>query len=500
MRTMKTAGLLAIVAAAVMVPLYGEVGRAPVRHPEWARMVLRALELEDDLPADAPTRLLFSTLSWKQSLAYPADRYLRARGVEVTGPANDREVVAANGAAEVAYPLMVVRAGDYRLRVEMAGDPARSAEADITPTGDVQPLRTFTVAPPAVAGWVDVGTAHLDPGGYSAALMLPAGSTLHRLEVAPQCLAAVEPVGGWQDQAVATAEDVAVTTLQALDLAWELPPAAAAVEFVASDFRVTSESSMVAAAGGEDGLWLRSGPRGVQALLVVDLPEAGLYTLSTFGLASAAQGWLVDSCRKTILCPQAAASAGPTWRPVTTAAFTAGRHSFLVTLPPGAALGRARLERKKDTAFDYVATLRRLGFDVGEAGPIARERAVAAMEFLRDRRRGLERTACGDVLTPETLEAGLAEPAVPLGPGRPIVAGRPPGDVGVPLPPPVTTPLPPPVTVPPVTVPPVTTPPGPPPTTPPGPPGPPPTTPPGPPPTVPPQPPGSPVTPTPPPD
>jgi hypothetical protein len=494
---MKTAGLLAIVAAAVMVPLYGEVGRAPVTHPEWARMVLRALELEDDLPAEAPPRLLFSTLSWKQSLSYPAERYLRARGVEVVGPANAREVVAANGAAEVAYPLTVVRAGDYRLRVEMAGDPARPAGADITPTGEVEPLRAFTVAPPAVVGWVDVGTAHLDPGGYSAALMLPPGSALHRLEVAPRCLAAVEPVGGWQDGAVATAEDVAVTTLQALDLAWELPPAAAAMEFVASDFRVTSAATIAAASAGDDGLWLRAGPRGVQALLVVDLPETGLYTLSTFGLASAAQGWLVDSCRKTILCPQASAPTGPAWRPVTTAAFTAGRHSFLVTLPAGGALGRVRLEKKKDTAADHVATLRRLGFDVGPTGPVARDRAVAAMEFLRDRRRGLERTACGDVVEPEALEAGLAEPAAPLGPARPIVAGQPPGGVGVPLPPPVTTPNPPPVTVPPPTVPPVTTPPGPPPTTPPGPP---PTTPPGPPPTVPPQPPGSAVTPTPPPD
>jgi hypothetical protein len=495
---MKTAGLLAIVAAAVMVPLYGEVGRGPVTHPEWARMVLRGLELEDDLPPDAAARLVFSTLSWKQSLAYPADRYLRARGIEVVGPAGAREVVAANGSAEVAYPLTVVRAGDYRLRLEMAGDPARPAGADITPTGDVQPLRAFSVVPPAVAGWVDVGTTHLDPGGYSAAVMLPPGSTLHRLEVAPRCLAAVEPVGGWHDGAVASTDDVAVTTLQALDLVGELPPAAAAIEFVASDFRVTSSATMAAVPSNEDGLWLRAGPRGVQALLVVDLPDAGLYTLSTFGLPSAAQGWLVDSCQKTILCPRPAAGpAGPTWRPVTTAAFTAGRHSFVVTLPPGAALGRARLERKKDATTDYVSTLRRLGFDAGALGPVTRDRAVAAMEFLRDRRRGLEHSACGDLLPPETLEAGLAEPALPAGPTRPIVAGQPPGGVGVPLPnPPVPTPNVPPVTVPPVSVPPVTTPPGPPPTTPPGPP---PTVPPGPPPTVPPQPPGSPVTPTPPP-
>ncbi|HVR71135.1 MAG TPA: hypothetical protein VMT87_09860 [Vicinamibacteria bacterium] len=498
MRTLKMAGLLAIVAAAVMVPLYGEVGRAPVTHPEWARMVLRALELEDDLPADATARFVFSTLSWKRSLTYPADRYLRARGVDVVGPPGARELVAANGAGEVAYPLTVVRAGDYRLRVEMAGDPARPGTADITPLGDVRPLREFALAPPAVPGWVEVGTAHLDPGGYSAALTLPAGSALQRVEVAPRCLAAIEPAGGWRDEAVASSEDVAVTALQALDLVWELPPAAAAIEFVATDFRVTSDSptlGTVAAESGQDGLWLQAGPRGVQALLVVDLPEAGLYTLSTFGPAHTAQGWLVDSCQKAILCPQVAAPAGPAWRPVTTAAFTAGRHSFMVTLPPGAALGRVRLERKKDAAADHVATLRRLGLDPGPPGPVARDRAAAAMEFLRDRRRPLEQTACGDLPPPQALEAGLAEPAVPEGPGQPIVAGQPPGGVGVPLPGPAD-PAGPPVTVPPVTVPPVTTPPGPPPTVPPAPP---PTTPPGPPPTIPPQPPGSPVTPTPPP-
>jgi hypothetical protein len=253
----------------------------------------------------------------------------------------------------------------------------------------------------------------------------------------------------------------------------------------------------VAAVSGPDGLWLRAGGRGVQALVVVDLPEAGLYTLSTFGVASTAQGWLVDSCQKAILCPRADAEpAGPAWRPVLTSLFTAGRHSFQVTLPPGAALGRVRLERKKDAPADHVATLARLGFDAGAPGPVARDRAVAAMEFLRSRRRALAESACGDVPPPDTLEAGLAEPASPEGPGRPVVAGQPPGDVGVPLPGPRPSPPGPPVTAPPVTVPPVTIPPGPPTTVPPGPPA---TVPPGPPPTVPPQPPGSSVTPTPPP-
>jgi hypothetical protein len=498
MRTLKAVGLLTLVAAALMVPLYGS--NAPVIHPEWGRMLLRALDLEDDLPPDPGPRLVFSTLSWKNSLAYPADRYLRARGVDVVGPAGARHLVAARGAGEVAYPLAVVRAGDYRFRVQMAGDPTLPGSADITPTGAARPTREFTLVPPAVPGWVDVGVAHLDPGGYTAAVVMPAGSSLQRVEVAPRCLAAIEPIGGWKDAAVATTEDVAVTTLQALDVLWDLPAASAAIEHVASDFRLTDASPLaaVSAEPGQDGLWLHGGARGVQALLVVDLPEAGLYTLSAFGTASTAQGWLVDSCQKTILCPQAAAAAGPTWRPVVTAAFTAGRHSFLVTLPAGAGLGRVRLERKKDGAADYVATLARLGFEVGPPGPIARDRAVTATDFIRDRRRRLEQRFCGDLLPPETLEAGLAEPAPVRGPAEATFAGQPPRGTGIPLPGPVPSPAAPPVAAPPVTVPPAVTPPAPPPTTPPGPP---PTTPPGPPPaTIPPQPPGSPVTiPTPPP-
>jgi hypothetical protein len=500
MKTLKVLGLAAIVAAAVMVPLYGHARSAPVSHPEWARMLLRALALEDNLPPDASARLVFSTLAWKNSLTFPADRYLRARGAEVVGPSGARQVVATNGTAEVAYPVTVVRAGDYRLRVQTTGDPTRPGAAAITAIGEVRPVREFPLAMPSVAGWVEVGSAHLRPGGYTAAVMLPSGSTLQRVEVAPPCMAAIEPVRGWQDGAVTSAEDVAVTAVQALDLQWELPPAAAAIELVASDFRATDASplaSPVSAEPGQDGLWLRGGTRGVQALALVDLPEAGLYTLSTFALHGAAQGWLVDSCQKVILCPQpAVAPGGPTWRPVLTAEFTAGRHSFAVTMPPGTSLGRVRLERKKATSADYVTTLARLGFDVPPAGPIPRDRAVAAMEFIRDRRHGLEPTSCDDVPPPATLEAGLAEPAAVQGGTQPTFAGQPPSGVGVALPSPaVVAPVTPPG--PPPSVPPVTTPPAPP--TSPAPPGPPPSVPPGPPPTIPPQPPGSPVTLTPPP-
>jgi hypothetical protein len=485
MRTLKTLGLVVVIAAAVMV--YAEVKTSTVSHPQWARLLLRALDLEDDLPAEATNRVLFSTLSWKQSLAYPAERYLRARGVDVVGPSGSRVVRAANGSAEVAYPVAVVRGGDYRLRLEIAGDPARPAAADITPVGQSRPLRQFTLTPPGTSAWIEVGSAHLDAGAYTAAVSLPAGTTLRRVEVAPSCLTAIEPLGGWRDAAVATTDDVAVTALQALDRVADLPAADAPLEFTASDFRRTDSG---AAGAGETGLWLRGGARGVRALLVADLPVAGLYTLSAYGLPTAPQGWLADGCQKAILCPVPDRSAaGPAWRPVLTAPFTAGRHSFMVSLPPGAELGRVRLERKKDGPDDYRATLARAGFEVGAPGPIARDRADEAIAFIREQRRRLPRTGCGDVSLPEALDGAPAGPEPPRGPSVAISAGMPPNGVGVPLPPPPGTV--PPVTAPPVTAPPVTIPPSPPVTTPPRPR---PTPPPSVPPTVPPQPPGSPVT------
>ena len=105
----------------------------------------------------------------------------------------------------------------------------------------------------------------------------------------------------------------------------------------------------------------------------MDLPEAGLYTISAFGIKGAGQSWTADSCLKSIVCAEKDTGADVMqWRPVLTAQFAPGRHTFSVLLAPGALLQRVRAERKKDSPADYVATLRRLGFDVGPPGPMNR--------------------------------------------------------------------------------------------------------------------------------
>src|SRR5262249_18412616 len=83
----------------------------------------------------------------------------------------------------------------------------------------------------------------------------------------------------------------------------------------------------------------------------------------------------------------------------------------------GAAIERVRLERKKETGADYVAALRRLGFDPGE-GQVSRQTALAAAQFVSRQRADLQGRFCGDVGEPAP-PAPLASPVVATAPGAP---------------------------------------------------------------------------------
>src|ERR1051326_7279993 len=78
-----TVAWLAVVAAAALVPLYAYIRPNPVSHPEWARMLLRGLKLDDLLEPSAVSSQVFSMLSWRDSLSLPAEKYFHAEGVDL---------------------------------------------------------------------------------------------------------------------------------------------------------------------------------------------------------------------------------------------------------------------------------------------------------------------------------------------------------------------------------------------------------------------------------
>jgi len=410
-------GLGVVVVA--LVPLYGDPRATPVSHAEWARMMVKALKVDQAIPEGAQASQVFSILSWKNSLALPADRYLSGSGVEVGA---EHRISATGGTGDVSYALAVVRGGDYRLRLRVQGDAANPAEATLTPSGETTPVKSFVVVPHASWGWVEMGAVHLDPGVYTTSLALPPGTSMESLELAPPCLAPIEPLQGWRTTAITNRDDLATTLVKGLDAESELPPAAQPTEVAGSDLQVTNGASVsTAGAGGPQQFTLKAGPSGLQAMFFVDVPEAGLYNLSAFGVVAGGQSWLGSACRKAVLCPNsqdAADSMAPQWHTVMTTELTAGRHYFNVTLGPGSSIERVRLEEKKTTPADYVATIKRLGFDPGPEGPITRGRAVDAMKWLAGEasKRQLFSRGCGDALPTQVAQAVSTQPGGPTGP------------------------------------------------------------------------------------
>src|SRR5258708_12342428 len=236
-RTLRTLSLLTVVGGAGLLPLFGDPRASPVTHPEWARMLLRALDLLQPSGgfADQASQV-FTTLSGRDSLSYRADRYVKADGIEVLD--EPRRVRAKGAVGEVTYALGVARGGDYGVGLHLAGSPETPAEAEISRFGEAKPETSFTVVPASVPGWVQAGTTHLDPGAYTASVLLPRGAVLDYVEVSPPCVNSIEPLSGWQPTAVTSTEDVAVTVVKALDVEPELPPAAPPIELAGAAFRV----------------------------------------------------------------------------------------------------------------------------------------------------------------------------------------------------------------------------------------------------------------------
>jgi len=425
---LKTLALAAAAATAALVPLFGDPRQTPVTHALWARMLLRSLEMTEAVRASAVASQVFATLSWRDSLSFPADAYAGESGASVRDVNGVRVVTAEGAPAEVTYAVAIVQPGDYLLRARLAGVSPRPATAELVPFGGgtAPPSLTFV---PGVGepDWVIGGARHLDPGSYRAQFLLPPGCSLSRVELAPPCLNPIEPSGGWKPAAIATTQDVALTALKALDAEDELAPAAEPIEATGADFTVewpeTLARERAAAAGSLTTMRLAARQAGARALVTVDVPLPGLYSVTALVTPGAGQRWLLDGCRKAILCP---GDAG--WRPVLAQRLSAGRHVLVVTLGDGAAVDQLRIERKKDSGDEYVAALRRLGLDLGGDGPVSRAAAVAAARFVREQRRLRPGSVCGDTVPrAEALPPLLAlQPGLGPVPEPPVTPPNPP--------------------------------------------------------------------------
>jgi hypothetical protein len=442
--------IVAALSVVVLVPLYGDPRRSPVTHAEWGRMMMRGLGFEDNLQSLESADDIFSALSWKDQRNIVASEFKRGTGVS---PRGEFVETAAQG-GEVAYDLSVVRSGDYNVRLRLRGAPDKPFKVEIRKDGQTDAAATFNPqGSGAEAVSVDLGWVKMEPGNHTLSVILPAGSALESIQVSPPCLNPIEPKGGWRAPALTTEEDLAVTMLKALDLERELPPAGEPIELRAGEFDILAPESRMNGGEEPDGQ-LHASEEGLHAIVYADIPEAGLYAVSAFTATGNGQTWIADSCRRADVCPSPDPT--PKWRDLMTSEFNAGRHSFSVLLTNGAMVGRIRIQRLKAEASDYVAALERVGFRVGAKGPISRDKAREAMEWLRDRwKQKLGTDPACQILAPfgsavgspgEAAGAQNVGPIGPVGPGGGGGGPGPPPGGGGELTPPVPIPPQPPAT------------------------------------------------------
>src|SRR5262249_7529714 len=135
------------------------------------------------------------------------------------------------------------RPGEYRLRVRMAGEANAPATVNVVPMQGGSG-RSCTLVPVAARGWIEAPKPlRLHPGAYRATVALPKGTVFELMELAPRCIAPIEPQGGWVTDDVLDAEDLAVTLLRAVDRERELPPADAPVEAAGSEFQANGRQT-----------------------------------------------------------------------------------------------------------------------------------------------------------------------------------------------------------------------------------------------------------------
>ena len=375
-------------------------------------MMLRGLDLLADAPGVNDTAAqAFATLSGRDSRAWPADQYVRGQRVVAFEQDGVHRIRAAGGIGEAVYALGIARQGDYRLRFHVSGPAA--AEAELTKAGSDDVLRSFTVPAAPVMGWIDAGAVHLDPGAYDATVLLPEGSVLEYVELAPPCLHPIEPRGGWKASAAATTEDVAVTVLQALDLESELPPAAPPIELRGSDLQLEDGSRAVDASPAARGP-SAAGRRARASSSLADIPETGLYTLSVFGVPGGGQRWMADGCRKCVVCPSS--DPLPRWRvrPLRRSSRRARTSSPRASGPTpssSASVSSRRRTRRPTTWRPSTASASSSAPPARSAARRRRRRAASSSAAARSRRWSCAATSCGPApSSPSSPPRGRAAP------------------------------------------------------------------------------------------
>jgi len=420
-------GMLAAISGAVS---YGVAQNTVVTQAEWVVYMVQALDLDWSLPKNARTKDYVERLHWTGSIEFEASSALAGTSLIRESSGTESYLRAAGVPGEALYRVGTLQAGDYGLRLSLAGGSAmvRMGES------------VFDVAQPSDAfKWVDINPVSLDPGSHQLTVVAADGAKIRSLALTPPCLRAVEPAAGWQMLSPLRFGDMAASIAKALGLEHKLSETGPAIIIKGEAF-VTDLSLPVG--DGESGeapepFWLSSHDSIVTASARFQVSEPGLYSVEARYLSPENPvRWNVDRCMRVVTCPRSSGRSDST--AVTALELSAGEHDIEVTLPPDAGLDQVIIQRRDNSDAEYVKVVEDAGIPLGTpTAGVKRREAVQAGLRLRDAAKARLASTCGDgirrletdarslaarraaaaadLVSDVTAASGRATPSVPVG-------------------------------------------------------------------------------------
>jgi len=210
----------------------------------------------------------------------------------------------------------------------------------------------------------ELGEIELSAGEHEITVHIPPNGSIDYIGLKAPSLPAVEPLDGWDLDAPLTSEDIAVTTIQLLELDRLLPLTQTRLNIEAesaSDIG-TTERTEVRHLGPPSGKsWLRAGAVETTARIDFDLLESGCYTVALRGLgALPLSGKINDNLPYAEQFPSYLKTLDiGTWF------FRKGENSISITLPPRAGIDLLSITKRGEDA----AALQRLVGLMSEKNP-----------------------------------------------------------------------------------------------------------------------------------
>ena len=330
-----------------------------VREEQWARTLVRALDLgEDVLGSDPAPRDLFALLC-----ADEAEMTTEGGGRRVPARAAFQvsdELTKSRGPGEpVRIVLDVPATALYQLMVEGTGKQRWTV--DQRSVGHLDASSLGVAFGPRVVP--------LREGPHELAGYLAPGSRVDRLELnahRPLCIA---PAAGWREGRPLTGGGQARTLVPALGLDRYLPEEQTIVELEGERFDGASVSGVRTNAQpkGSDPAnraeWARAGDQPAEFTYRVRLPEPGVFSVLAQVVSGSQQIWAIDG-RYRARMNVADSSEAFVWGHVMTTSLVAGEHVVRALVPPGSGIDRIRIVKHQSADADYVAVLDQMGFRI----------------------------------------------------------------------------------------------------------------------------------------